>query len=113
LLASWRSIAITWKIRVVGEKGEVRVSLLSGWKAEARDAQGRLIERRGKGNLLALALGAYKIYQKEYEDFAGAILTGRPPRVAVRDGVATVRVIDAVRSWRGEGVKRSPAGGSA
>jgi predicted dehydrogenase len=74
--------------------------------------QGRLIERRGKGNLLALALGAYKIYQKEYEDFAGAILAGRPPRVAVRDGVGTARVIDAVRNWREEGVK-STAGGSA
>jgi uncharacterized protein (DUF362 family)/NAD-dependent dihydropyrimidine dehydrogenase PreA subunit len=99
LRATWHSPAVRWKMRIIGTTGEVRVSLLSGWKAEAFDHAGRLIERRGKGNLLSLVSGAFRIYQSEYEDFARAIMDGRPPLVSLADGVATARVIDAVRKW--------------
>ena len=99
LLATWRSIAVRWNIRIVGEQGEVRVNFFTGWKAEAFDLQGRLVERRGRGNPLTLFADAYRVYQREYEDFARAIVTGRPPRVVVADGVATARMIAIVRTW--------------
>lgn len=91
-----------WKNRfsfeVVGELGTIAAEGLGGSYGEERTV---LTRRRLEGGAPDMAVHAFpgpdRSWAEEWEDFIGAVLEGRPPRHgAVADGVAAMRMIDAL-----------------
>ncbi len=103
--ASWHHLMFSWKMRIIGSKGTIYLDpQKTPYWIKVVDKKGKIIERRREKFFFEQLLSGYVSYQKEFEDFAGAIRFKKEPLVTLADGVETMRIIDSVKNWESQRV---------
>ena len=105
IVASWRDLMFSWKMRIIGSKGTIHLDpQKTPFWIKILDNKGKVIENRKEKFFLPQLLSGYFTYKMEFEDFARAIKTKSKTKVTLADGVETMRrIIDFVKNWEKKG----------